>query len=137
MRIYAWLGKEGCFVGDSYEITISTNPLLLQRARNDITSAFNVDPDEVTPTFLFILQFNDARVNDDTAEVRVSCNCLCHYQFINIMINHVSTSNSTMPHYHFIGTGNDISNCCSHKWKLHICHYPVCICREWSEWESN
>ena len=67
----------GCFQGNNYTSTVSTNPLLLQRARNDITSAFNVDPDEVTPTHLIISQFNDARVIGDTAEV--SCNSLCHY----------------------------------------------------------
>ncbi len=90
MQIHAWISNEDCFVGDNYEIAISTNPDLLQRARNDITSAFNVDPDEVTPTFLIIFQFNDARVNGDTAQVRVSFNSLCHYHFINLS-NHTRT----------------------------------------------
>ncbi len=76
MQIYAWMNDD-CFGGDNYELTISNDPNLLQRARNDITSAFNVDPDEVTPTHLIISQFNDARVIGDTAEV--SCNSLCHY----------------------------------------------------------
>ena len=77
----AWFTNTGCFLGDDFETTISTNPQLLQRAHNEITSAFNVnDPDDVTPTHLIISQFNDARVkNGGTAEVRISCNSLCHY----------------------------------------------------------
>ncbi len=83
MAIYAWYNIVGCFEGDDYETTVSTNQDLLQRARNDITSAFNVaDPDDVTPTHLIIFQFNDARVNSGTAQVSVSCNFLCHYHFI-------------------------------------------------------
>ncbi len=58
-----------CFKGDSFESTISTNEELLQRARDDITSIYDVDPNEVTPEYLLIYQFNDARVKTSTAEV--------------------------------------------------------------------
>ena len=75
----AWFTNTGCFLGDDFETTISTNPQLLQRARNEITSAFNVnDPDDVTPTHLIISQFNDAIVkNSGTAEVYASVAIVC------------------------------------------------------------
>ena len=62
--IHIWYSVNYCFAaGGSIETTISTNAQLLQRARDDITSIFDVDPNEVTPDYLLISQFNDARVN--------------------------------------------------------------------------
>ncbi len=61
-NMYTWQNNAGCFTGDSFDTTITTNEQLLQRARNDITSIYNVDPIEVTPEYLLISQFNDARV---------------------------------------------------------------------------
>ncbi len=69
--MFIWFNQGGCFTGDSFDTTITTNEQLLQRARDDITSIFDADPNEVTPEYLIISQFNDARANEDTAEVRI------------------------------------------------------------------
>ncbi len=69
LKIHTWLNTASCFTGDSFGTTITTNEQLLQRARDDITSIYNVDPIEVTPEYLLIYQYNDARVKASTAEV--------------------------------------------------------------------
>ncbi len=68
-QVYAWFTtNENCLL-QSFKTTISTDAQLLDRAHDDISSGFDVDPDEVTPTHLIIYEFDDARYTDTVPEV--------------------------------------------------------------------
>ena len=66
-----WFDTGACYrLSGSFNVTTSTNPQLLIRARDDIITAFNeADPNAVYPSHLVLVEFNDVIIGSHSEQV--------------------------------------------------------------------